>query len=65
MMAYISERDQHGDILFESTLMFSTPMNTSSMVSYIWYEQFSQKSNMATITMLDFEKLSYLGNRLR
>ena len=36
--------------------MFSTLRNTSSMVAYMQYEQFSQQSNMATTAMLDFEK---------
>ncbi len=64
-MAYISELDQHRDLILNSTPMFSTPRNTSSMVSYMQYELICQKSNMATAAMLDFEKNSYLGNRLR
>ena len=35
--------------------MFSTPGNTSSVVSYMLYEQFSEKSNMTTAAMLDLE----------
>ena len=34
-MAYISELGQHGDLILDSTPMFSTtPSNTSGMVSY-------------------------------
>ena len=32
-MAYISELDQHGDLIVDSTPMFYAPGNMSSMVS--------------------------------
>ena len=34
-MAYFSELDQHRDLILDSTPMFPTPRNTSSMVSYV------------------------------